>query len=103
MSWTPESDDEFLRGDVNGDGSVFAIIDALALLEFGFTSGTTPPCMDAADVDGNNAVFAIVDALYLLSFGFTAGPPPPDPGPFECGSDADLGSEILECAVPPCQ
>ena len=48
---------EFLRGDIDGNGVVFALTDALALLDFQFSGGTPPPCADAADVDDDGAVY----------------------------------------------
>ena len=87
----------FLRGDCDGNGQVFAILDALFLLEFGFIEGTEPPCLAAADTDGNGIVFAILDSLYLLVWAFQGGPEPPDPGPTECGTDPSG----VECFEPP--
>ncbi len=78
---------EFLRGDVDGNGDVFALVDALALLGWAFTGGAAPPCMDAADFDDSGAASALVDALALLGWAFTGGPPPPAPGPDRCGID----------------
>ena len=92
-------DGDFIRGDSNADGVVFAIIDALYILAFGFINGPAPPCMDAADTDDNGVVFAIIDALYLLSWGFTNGPEPPDPGPVDCGPDPS--DDEVDCAISP--
>ena len=89
-------DPTFERGDCNGDSVVFAILDALYLLEFGFTGGPPPPCDDAADCDDDGAVFPILDALYLLSWGFTGGPPPPAPLG-ACGPDPT--ADTLDCAT----
>ena len=77
----------FKRGDVDGNGQVFSILDALYLLDWGFTLGPPPFCFDAADADDNGEVFPIIDAITILHWGFTAGPPPPEPGAFECGVD----------------
>ena len=92
---------DFRRGDADGNGVVFAILDALFLLEFGFTNGPSPPCDRAADADGNGVVFPILDALFLLEFGFTNGPPPPDPGPTVCGPGPNGCAEGLSCFTPP--
>ena len=91
----------FLRGDADGNGVVFPILDALYILEFGFTSGPAPPCNDAADADDNGVVFPILDALYILEFGFTSGPAPLDPGPDVCGVDPtdDDGVDCLNASV----
>ena len=77
----------FKRGDADGNGAVFGLLDALFILQFAFSGGATPTCMDAADADGNGAVFGLLDALYLLQFSFSNGPAPPTPGPDECGVD----------------
>lgn len=77
--------DIFLRGDADGDGIVNGLVDALFLLDYSFTGGATPSCLDAIDVDDDGALNGLVDTLYLLDFQFTGGPQPPlpfpDPGP----------------------
>ena len=92
---------EFIRGDVNGDGTTSVIPDALFLLRWQFTRGDEPPCMDAADVDDSGTVSAIADALFLLKWQFSAGDEPPAPGPEECGEDPDDGDDVAECETPP--
>ncbi len=79
---------EFRRGDVDGNGVTSVLVDSLSLLEWGFTAGSTPACLDAADVDDNGTVSVLVDALGLLQWGFTAGTAPPSPGPARCGLDS---------------
>ena len=91
--------DAFLRGDADGSGNVFAIVDALYLLEWQFAGGPVPPCFRAADIDDNGNVFAIVDALFLLSWQFSNGPEPPAPGPISCGTDPT--ADGLDCLAPP--
>ena len=87
----------FIRGDADSNGDFFPIIDALYILENGFTGGPDPGCFDAADGDGNNIYFPLIDALYILANGFTGGPPPPAPHP-DCGLDPD--DDDLSCDVP---
>ncbi len=91
----------FLRGDVDGDGAVAALFDALDLLEWQFADGDEPPCHDAADVDDSGTVSALVDAFALLIWGFQDGPAPEAPGPDTCGvdwTDDETGCEsMLEC------
>ena len=89
----------FLRGDANGDGTVFAAVDALFILRYWFTGGNTPPCLAATDVDGNGSPTSIVDPLYLLEWQFAGGDAPPAPGVDECG-DETLGVECAE--LPEC-
>ncbi len=87
----------FFRGDVDGNGETFALLDALAILDWQFGTGEEPPCMDAADADDNGSVSAILEALYLLQWQFTEGPFPPDPGPDVCGLDAT--DDSVDCAT----
>ena len=90
---------EFLRGDVNGNGEVMVLIDAIYLLNFAFAEGVEPPCLDAADIDNNGRIFALLDSLALLNWGFTEGVPPTDPGPEECGPDPVDDDDLLGCAA----
>ena len=87
----------FLRGDVDGSGDVAALVDALALLEYGFENGSEPGCFDSADVDDDGEVFVLLDAVALLTWGFVGGTSPPDPGPEECGDDPT--NDDLGCAT----
>lgn len=89
--------DEFLRGDVDSNGDVEPLADALTLLKWGFTDGDEPLCMDAADMDDNGEVQPLVDAMLLLSYGFQDGPEPPSPGPEECG--LDLTADGVGCVT----
>ncbi len=86
--------DFFVRGDVDADGTLNFLPDTLFLLEFGFTMGAPPRCMDTADVDDDGALNFLVDALYLLNFGFLDGEAPPPPS-VACGSDPT--PDMLEC------
>ena len=78
----------FIRGDVDGNGSVSALPDAIYLLDFGFNGGAALPCEDAADVDGDNDISVLVDTLALLNWQFNFGAPPASPFP-DCGLDND--------------
>ena len=57
-------DDEFLRGDANGDG-VIDISDAVFTLRYLFTAGVIPACLDAAD-SGDDGDVNISDAVDVL-------------------------------------
>jgi hypothetical protein len=84
----------FLRGEVNGDGTV-NLGDAIAILTFMFIGGVEVPCQDAADVDDNGRLL-INDPLQLLTFLFLDAnqrPAPPFPRP---GVDP-TGNDDLEC------
>ena len=92
---------QYIRGDVDGNGTVNFLVDALRLLSFGFIPGTpVPPCMATADLDGNRSLNALVDGLFALNAGFVPGSPLP-PAPFPgCGNDPN-GFAIFGCLNPP--
>ena len=96
------SDILFLRGDVNGDGVVSGLTDALFALTFQFIAGSpVPPCNDAADADDSGTFSGLLDGLYVLSFQFVASsPPPPAPGPTICGMDPTV--DALDCGASVC-
>ena len=83
-------------GDVDGNGEVEEIRDALYLLQFAFLRGEEPTCLESADIDDSGDVSALLDAIYLLNYGFVDGPAPPDPGPDECGVDPT--DDKLDCS-----
>ena len=81
---------DFIRGDANGDGSI-DISDAIFILLY-ITGQNDPACMDALDSNDEGSI-NVVDAIYLFGYFFlgTDSPPPPFP---ECGTDPtpdDLG------------
>ncbi len=88
-AFPPVDRTQFKRGDVDGNGSVVAIVDALRLLEWFTGSAAEPPCMDAADVSDIGAANSLAAAVRLLGWAFSEGatPPPPAPGPDVCGED----------------
>ncbi len=92
---------EFIRGDVDGNGAVVGLIDALFLLSFGFVSGSpAPPCMDGADVDADGTVVSLIDGIALLSFAFVSGSPAPT-APFpDCGAAPPM--PVLSCDMSAC-
>ena len=90
---------DLIRGDVDADGTLNTLIDAIYLLNFGFQMGAAPPCMDTADVDDDATVDPLVDGFYLLLFGFSGGPPPPPPYP-DCG--VDTTPDALGCLSYTC-
>ena len=88
----------FLRGDVDGNGTVSAVVDSIALLEFGFIPGSAvPPCADAADFDDSGVVSPLTDSFALLLWAFSGGAPPPAPGAFSCG--IDLTGDRIGCTT----
>ena len=65
-----------IRGDINHDGSLtIEISDLVYLVDFMFTTGYGPPCMDEADVNADGAV-DIADLVYIVDYMFNQGPPP---------------------------
>jgi hypothetical protein len=92
----PESE-VFKRGDMDGNGIAFALVDAIFMLTFAFSEGPAPPCMDATDADDNGSSSALVDVIFLLAYAFNEGATPPAPGPEACGPDPT--DDALDCAV----
>ena len=83
-------DDEFIRGDANGDAQV-GLADAIAVLTYQFQFGPMP-CMDAGDANDSESV-DLADAIYILTYQFSQGqyPDPPFGYPIDldqhCGPD----------------
>lgn len=81
----PTSNNDFLRGDPNGDGTT-DISDPIMMLEFLFGSVTSLVCPDSGDANDDGAL-DISDAVFLLQYlfeGTVVIPPPvgtsgPDP------------------------
>ena len=94
----PKTASVFLRGDADSDLSI-ELTDAVFVLNYLFTSGRQPGCMDAADIDNNSAI-DLSDAIYVLNYLFIGGRVPP--APFEeCGEDTD--EDELACeSYPDC-
>jgi len=93
----------FIRGDVNGDGSVqwsdvLALFEALvrARKEKDQTGGATSaiPCLDAADLSDDGRILP-GDLAWLAAYAILGGPPPAFPWP-QCGVDPTPG-EGLSC------
>ena len=91
----PLSASAFIRGDVDGGGSV-DIGDAIALLNSLFVAGAPPvPCEDAADSNDDGSV-NVADGIYLLSALFLPGAAPiPPPFPVD-------GVDPTPDALTPC-
>ena len=84
--------DVFSRGDGNGDGAL-ELTDGIIVLNYLFTGGEAPGCMEAADSD-NDAQISLTDAVLILSYLFQGGNAPALPGPpgvnTGCGPDTDV-------------
>lgn len=83
----------FRRGDVDAD-SKHNITDAVRILNFLFSGGEKPSCMDAADVTDDGKI-NITDAVALLGYLFLGGDAPAPPGPASCG--VDTTADPLDC------
>ncbi|MBU1632281.1 MAG: hypothetical protein KJ580_03665 [Nanoarchaeota archaeon] len=90
----PLNEEEFVRGDPNGDGMI-TIADPIFILKYMFASGEKPQCLDAADVN-DDGIITIADGIYLLNLLFANGPSPPLPYP-NPGIDPTL--DKLECGI----
>lgn len=75
-------DDEFIimRGDANVD-SVVNGADPQFILNWLYSGGPAPPCLNQADANNDGAVYQS-DAVYLLNWLYNGGPAPPSPGPY---------------------
>ncbi len=89
----------FVRGDANADGTV-DVGDAVYILQYLFTSGPLPTCMDTADTN-DSGIVDIADGANVLYTLFGAGViPPPD----VCGEDPTedpLGCDWYEPCMGP--
>lgn len=59
-------DIEFMRGDTNGDWRI-SIADAVAVVDYILSDGTTPLVIPAADMDGNGRI-SIADAVAIVDY-----------------------------------
>ena len=85
----------FICGDSNKD-DLIDISDPTFLLNFIFSGGAAPPCMDAADAN-NDTRLDISDAIWLLNYLFQGGPQPSEPFPQPGVDPSDDGSGSLGC------
>ncbi|KAA3635133.1 MAG: hypothetical protein DWP97_05395 [Calditrichaeota bacterium] len=60
--------------DVAGVGGI-DIADLVYFVDYSFSGGPAPTCMEEADVD-NSSTLDIADIVYLVSYMFTSGPAP---------------------------
>ena len=89
--------EQFLRGDSNGDGTV-DLSDAVTTLGYLFLGNASILCRDAADADDKGTV-EITDAIYLLQHLFVGGPAIPPPGISQCGPDPT--ADVLPACIQP--
>jgi hypothetical protein len=93
----------FVRGDADSDGTI-NLTDAVRVLNFLFTGGPAPTCLDAADAD-DSGTLAITDAIRILGWLFSGGaapmPPSPSGGTYpasDCGPDPT--NDEIGCKTP---
>ncbi len=90
------AESSFVRGDANGNGAI-GLDDSIILLDYLFTQGAAPTCLDSIDVN-DDGVLSLIDPVLLLSYLFVPGTPA-IPAPFPaCG--IDLTFDGLNCAGP---
>ncbi len=67
------------RGDVDHSGALpLDIGDLVYLVDFMFTGGNEPQCLDEADINGDGLpTIDIADLVFLVDYMFQSGPPPP--------------------------
>jgi hypothetical protein len=80
VGWTSSSESCCdIRGDVdhNGGPSPIDISDLVYLVDYMFTGGPAPICLEEGNVDANGVTpIDISDLVYLVDFMFTGGPGP---------------------------
>jgi hypothetical protein len=96
----------FVRGDADASGSI-NLTDGIVVLNFLFSGGPAPKCLDAGDTDDTGRPLAITDAIRIFNWLFTGGaaPLPPSPTPGQttylaatCGTDP-TPNDGLDCAT----
>jgi hypothetical protein len=87
----------FMRGDPNDDGNM-NISDVSFILNFLFSGGQVPTCLDAADLNDDESI-DISDAIFSLRALFVGNATVPWPaGPSCCGEDV-TGAGSLDCQL----
>ena len=80
----------FRRGDADTNGSL-DLTDGIFILNYLFSGGRAPSCMESANTD-NNLAIELTDAIAILQYLFLGAAPPTAPGPTDCGRDPEIGS-----------
>ena len=76
---TPDARPSFVRGDSDSSGAV-QMSDGLVTLNYLFSAGAAPSCLDAADVNASGSI-ELTDAIALFDWLFLGGDSPPAPTP----------------------
>ena len=65
-----------IRGNIDGDvNNTIDIGDLVYFVEYSFSGGPAPVCMDEADVNGDGSI-DVGDLVYLVEYSFSNGPDP---------------------------
>jgi hypothetical protein len=103
-SGAPPPRARFVRGDADSSASI-NLTDGIVILNFLFTGGRAPACMDAADTDDSGQRLNLTDAVGIFSWLFQGGRPPATPSPnaptylaASCGADP-TPDDGLDCAT----
>lgn len=69
-----------MTGNINGSfDDLVDISDLVYLVDYMFTDGPVPPCLEEADIDGSGgSVIDITDLVHIVGYMFEEGPPPAD-------------------------
>lgn len=89
----------FRRGDPDLDGTP-TLTDAVFVLNYLFSGGAKPSCLDAADANDDGQL-DLSDPVAVLGYLFLGSAPPPAPGPADCGVDP-TADELEDCAGASC-
>jgi hypothetical protein len=78
-----------IRGNIDGDGGDnIDISDLVYLVDYMFSGGLAPTCMEEADLNGDEAI-DISDLVYLVDYMFTGGS-----APLVCGGSTPMAKMI---------
>ncbi|MBD3333584.1 M28 family peptidase [candidate division GN15 bacterium] len=66
---------DYICGDVNGDGAGPSVLDLTYLVEYLFGNGPAPPNPDAADINDDDSI-NVQDLTWQVLYLFQGGPPP---------------------------
>ena len=96
-----DSDYELLRrGDADSNATI-DITDVAVILNWLYTGGSEPPCLNQADVN-NDGLVNLSDSIFLAHWLFAGGAAPP-PTQFPGGSSiCGVDDTPTGCATSPC-
>ena len=95
----PAVENLFRRGDADGNCGV-DITDAVYVLNYLFSGGAAPPCLDAADPNDTGGI-DITDPIFILNYLFLGTTAPSEPGPDVSGPDP-TPDDLVDCTPSTC-